>query len=336
MLWKSPEVVLTLIPAPQSRIDWRQTGRYCLIASLNSRLICRVIDCLVASLIRRAIGRVIACLIILSCLFQSQSALALTKDDDIDTNRPSFMDSPITVPQGSLQFENGTLYQHFQHGINYYDLSETELRLGITKRTEFQMFVPQWVMFYTQASSLDSASSVLPSSSSFSTNSGSTFQNGVSDITEPGIKHQFGPFFKDLTVSVIGGVTIPTGRRLISGGGVQPVIRMPWSKGVTKNWSIMGMQSLLVIDGRDCQWQNFWMANRAIGKRTSIFLEYAGFYTNHAAPNNIAHFGVVRKLNKNTQIDTHFGIGLDRTAPAAFVGVGYSFRFDRLPVISKL
>jgi hypothetical protein len=309
MLWKSPEVALTLFPAPASSIGWRQTCRCCLVAVL----------------------------FVLGYLIQSESALALTKDDDIDTNRPSFMDSPITVPKGSLQFENGTLYQHFQHGVNYYDLSETELRLGITKRTEFQMFVPQWVMFYTQASSLDSTSAALSSSTSpFSTTSSSTFQNGVSDITEPGIKHQFGPFFKDLTVSVIGGVTIPTGRRLISGGGVQPVIRMPWSKGVTKNWSIMGMQSLLVIDGRDCQWQNFWMANRAIGRRTSIFLEYAGFYTNHAAANNIAHFGVVRKLNKNTQIDTHFGIGLDQTAPAAFVGVGYSFRFDRLPVISEL
>jgi hypothetical protein len=303
------EVTLTSFRAPVSKIVRPRTRKCCLILFL----------------------------LLLNCWTQSLSAFALTEADDIDTNRPSFMDSPITVPKGSLQFENGTLYQHFQHGVNYYDLSETELRLGITQRTEFQMFVPQWVMFYTQASSLDSISAASSASTSpLSSTSGSTFQNGVSDITEPGIKHQFGPFFKDLTVSVIGGVTVPTGRRLISGGGVQPVIRMPWSKGVTKNWSIMGMQSLLVIDGRDVQWQNFWMANRAIGKRTSIFLEYAGFYTHHAAANNIAHFGVVRKVNKNNQVDMHFGIGLDQTAPAAFVGVGYSFRFDRLPVISKL
>lgn len=99
----------------------------------------------------------------------------------------------------------------------------------------------------------------------------------------------------------------------------------------------MGMQSLLVVDGgRDVQWQNFSIASRSIGKRTGIFLEYAGFYTHHASPNNIAHFGLVRKLNKNMQIDTHFGIGLDKTAPAAFVGLGYSFRFDRLPIISDL
>jgi hypothetical protein len=309
MLWKPPEVALTSFIDPVSKINWRQAGRCCLSAFS----------------------------LVAICLSQSPSAFALTDADDIDTNRPSFMNSPIVVPKGSLQIENGSLYQHFQHGVNYYDLSETELRLGITKRTEFQMFVPQWVMFYTQASSLDASSSVLPSGASVGTGSRSTFRNGDSDIAEPGIKHQFGPFFKDLNVAVIAGVSEPTGRRFISGSGVQPVLRMPWSKGVTKNWSIMGQQSLVVVNsGRDVQWQNFWMASRAIGTRTSIFLEYAGFYTHHASANNIAHFGIVRKLNKNNQVDMHFGFGLDQTAPAAFVGVGYSVRFDRLPVISKL
>jgi hypothetical protein len=123
---------------------------------------------------------------------------------------------------------------------------------------------------------------------------------------------------------------------LISGGGVQPVVRMPWTKGVTKNWSIGGMQSLILIDGRDMQWQNFCLASRAIGKRTSIFLEYAGFYTQQAAPSNIAHFGVVRKVNKNNQVDLQCGFGMNQAAPAAFVGVGYSFRFDRLPLVSRL
>ena len=154
-------------------------------------------------------------LTLLTWLVAPNLALALSKDDDIDTNRPSFMDSPLVVPKGSLQVENGTLYQHFQHGVNYYDLSETELRLGITQRTEFQMFVPQWVMFYTQPSSINSPSFTDAGANVLSTSS-STFQNGVSDITEPGIKHQFGPFFKDLNVSFIGGVTVPTGRRLIS------------------------------------------------------------------------------------------------------------------------
>jgi hypothetical protein len=256
-------------------------------------------------------------------LLAGTQAQALEKTDDIDTNRPSFMDSPLVVPKGSLQLENGTLFQHFQHGLNYYDIPETEVRMGITKATEFQMFVPDYVVFHQQSSPLDPGSS--------------SNRAGVSDIQEAGIKHQFPLIFKDLQLTFIGGVTVPTGRRLISTGGVQPVFRMPWGKPLNKKWSIMGMQSVLVLDsGRDVQYQNFCMLNRSIGARTSIFGEYGGFYTQGSAPLNIAHFGAVRKLNKNTQIDMQFGFGMNKAAPAAFVGAGYSFRFDRIPGISQL
>jgi len=248
----------------------------------------------------------------------------MEQSDDIDTNRPSFMDSPLVVPKGSLQFENGTLYQHFQHGLNTFDIPETELRLGLTKGTEFQAFVPDYVLHHQQGSSL-------PSDTSSSTTS------GISDIEEAGLKHQFPVIAKDLQLSLIAGVTVPTGRRLISTGGVQPVMRIPWSKPLNKKWSIAGMQSILVLDsGRSAQWQNFCDISRAIGSRTSIFAEYGGFYTQGLAPLNIAHFGAVRKLNKNMQIDMQFGFGMNRAAPAAFVGGGYSFRFDRLPGISQL
>ena len=65
-------------------------------------------------------------------------------------------------------------------------------------------------------------------------------------------------------------------------------------------------------------------------------MEYAGFYTQDVRPINFMHFGAVRKLNKNNQVDIHFGFGLNKTAPSAFVGAGYSFRLDRLPLIESL
>ncbi len=252
-----------------------------------------------------------------------KSATALEQSEDIDTNRPSFMNSPLVVPKGSLQLENGSLYQHFQYGQSTFDIPETEVRLGLLKNTEFQMFTPNYFLFHQQSSDR--------------TDTPSANRAGVSDIQEAGLKIQLPTVIKDLTVSVIGGVTVPTGRQLISSSGVQPVVRIPWSKTLTKNWSLMGQQSILLVDsGKDVQWQNFWMLNRAIGKRSSVFAEYGGFYTDHAVWSNIAHFGAVRKLNKNTQIDMQWGIGLNKTAPAAFVGAGYSFRFDRLPLVNKL
>ncbi len=80
----------------------------------------------------------------LSYLSCTLSSLALTAVDDINTNRPSFTDSALVVPQTSLQLENGTMYQHSQHGKNYFDIPENEIRLGLTSSTEFQMFTPSW------------------------------------------------------------------------------------------------------------------------------------------------------------------------------------------------
>jgi hypothetical protein len=278
----------------------------------------------------------------------ARPAYGLGKDEDIDTNRPSFMDSPLVVPKGSLQFENGTLYQHFQHGTTSYDIPETEVRLGLLKHTEFQMFVPNWFLLHTTGSSTVALSGE-PSVPVLEHISGST-ANGVSDLGEAGVKQEIQVPIKGLNLAVIGGVNIPTGRPLVSTRGPGPVIRAPWTKSLTKNWSAGGMQSIVLLDnGRDVQWQNFWLLCRAFGARTSAFIEYGGFYTRNSSyavapggfrrfvlPSNIMHFGVVRKLNKNNQVDLQFGFGLDQTAPAAFVGVGYSFRLDRLPLVESL
>ena len=251
------------------------------------------------------------------------NTFAMEKTDDIDTNRPSFMASPLVVPKGSAQFENGVLYQHFEHGQSTVDMPETEVRLGLTKNVEFQAFVPNYELFHQQSSAR--------------TGQLNANRDGVSDIQEAGFKIQLPSKFKSVNVAIIGGVTIPTGRSLISSKGVEPVIRMPWTKALSKNWAAGGMQSLLVVDaGRDAQWQNFWLLSRAIGARTAMFTEYGGYYTHHNASVNLAHFGIVRKLNKNAQIDLQWGVGMNKSAPAAFVGAGYSFRLDRLPLVDKL
>ncbi|MBS1955467.1 MAG: transporter [Cyanobacteria bacterium SZAS-4] len=236
----------------------------------------------------------------------------MDKSDDIDTNRPSFMFSPLVVPKGSVQLENGGLYQRFQHGTNYFDASETQVRLGLTKRTELQMFVPYYVSLQQKGSS-DNLS-------------------GVTDLNEVGIKYQVGPILKKLQLSVIPSVNIPTGDRAIAGPGAQGVLRAPWSYPLSSKWSIMGMQSILLLNGgRDVQYQPDFMLNRAVGQKVSVFAEYVGFFTQQAPSLQLSHFGGVYKLKPHHQVDLHFGFGLDKTSPAAFIGTGYSYRFDRLP-----
>src|SRR5262249_26009405 len=145
--------------------------------------------------------------------------------------------------KGSLQFENGTLYSHFQHGSTAYDIPETEVRLGLLKHTEFQMFVPNWFLLHRTGSTSVALSGGQPKVPVLEHHGGST-ANGVTDIGEAGFKHEVKTPFKGLNLAVIGGVNIPTGRPLISTRGPGPVIRAPWTKSLTKKWSAGGMQSI--------------------------------------------------------------------------------------------
>ncbi len=135
-------------------------------------------------------------------------ALAMETTDFIDTNRPSFMFSPLVVPRGSIQLESGTQYQRFQHGGDYFDIPETQVRVGLTKRAELQMFVPNFVILQPQH--------------------GDPTATGATNIGELGIKYQL-PAIKKFQATVIGSMTLPTGSKSTSLPGVQPVFRLPYS-----------------------------------------------------------------------------------------------------------
>jgi hypothetical protein len=161
-------------------------------------------------------------------------------------------------------------------------------------------------------------------------NSNSTFGR-VSDLSEIGIKQVLPSPSAKLNVSFIGGVSAPTGSPIISNGGTIPVMRMPYTYAINDKWGFCGMQSLLVLNkGADVQWQPDALICRNIGSKTTIFMEYGGFITHHHNPVHIIHFGAVYKITHCQQLDSQFGFGMNESAPSAFVGAGYSVRFDQL------
>lgn len=64
-------------------------------------------------------------------------------DDPIVTDRPSVANSSATVPEGSLQFENGMSVDRGPAGT-IYDLPETRARLGVSACTEFLVDLPDY------------------------------------------------------------------------------------------------------------------------------------------------------------------------------------------------
>ena len=234
--------------------------------------------------------------------------MAIEKTDPIDTNRPSFCQSGIVVPRGTLQLENGSQYQHFQHGGDYFDIPETEVRIGATRRLELQMFVPQYVLVHGPSQSFE----------------------GASGLNEVGLKTQLVDR-EHLSAALVTAVNIPSGMRRISGSVAQPVLRLPYSIHLGKRWAVCGMQSLIINGpGGEIQWQPFAMVTRSLSPTSSLFAEYAGVFTqnSHRPSFQVAHFGAVKNIKTYHQVDAHFGFGLNRSSPSAFVGVGYSFRIN--------
>src|SRR5580692_12124519 len=100
---------------------------------------------------------------------QDQPAAADTSPT-IVTDRPSFTNSSIVVPAGSLQLENGFL-ETYNQGQNVVDGPETLLRFGIATKTELRLTVPDY--FYN-------------------TSTGGGPGSGFGDMVI-GVKHKFGP-----------------------------------------------------------------------------------------------------------------------------------------------
>ena len=63
----------------------------------------------------------------------------------ITTDRPTFTNSSIVVPAGSLQAENGILGTN-NHGQNIFDGPETLVRFGVASRTELRLTVPKLLL----------------------------------------------------------------------------------------------------------------------------------------------------------------------------------------------
>jgi hypothetical protein len=241
-------------------------------------------------------------------LSDAQHAPPLT-DPEIATDRPDITESSIVVPKGSLQVENGLTWTA-GHASQMLDASETLMRFGFLTRTEFRVVAPNYLAGFSKRDAVP----------------------GFGDIAL-GIKQQLGPLPGDFDLSVIAAFSLPTGADRVSSHGFDPFVKFPWSKELTKGWSIGGMQSLFWYTqdaGRNFTWEPTFYAEKEIIKRLSTFAEYGADFPNSGGAKHVAHFGTAYKITAKQQVDFHFGFGLSKAAPGQFFAAGYSFRIDRL------
>src|SRR5271170_817597 len=231
----------------------------------------------------------------------------------ISTDRPQITSSSIVVPCGSLQFENG-FQATSTGGQETYDLPETSIRFGIARKTELRYMVPDY--YWDLAT-------------------GSGAATGLGDMSL-GFKQQLGPTKGKFDVSLVPSVSFPTGANAISSHGYDPAVQLPWSRGLSKNWTVAGMFSVTwptqaASNGgtkRNVTGQGSVYFDRQLTAPWDAWVEYSGSFPQRGGPQNIIDLGTSYKISPHQQLDFHAGFGLSSAAPDHFIGFGYSVRFQ--------
>jgi hypothetical protein len=222
----------------------------------------------------------------------------------IDTDRPDVTNSSVVVPFGSAQVENGVNWAVHQ-AVQLLDGSETRIRVGAFHCGEVLVDLPNYIR------SLDG------SSSEFST-------------LVISAKRQLFIQSPSFSLSVAAGVGVP-GREIGSADrGYTPYIQFPWSRSIADEWSINGMVTVTWSTVAKTIFEPTLVIEREFGRRGDVFAEYIGDYSSQDRPSQIIDVGGGWHLTSTQQLDFHLGVGLTRSAPHHYVGVGYSLRVDGL------
>jgi hypothetical protein len=228
----------------------------------------------------------------------------------ISTDRPQVTEASTVVPCGSLQLENGFAGTG-SGGQSGLDLTETWMRVGIPGKGEVRVGVPD---YYTNLSLT------------------SGFSSGFGDLSL-GFKEQLGPTH-GFDVSVIPSLSVPTGANRISSHGYDPSVQLPWSRGLSKNWTVAGMLAVYWPTqpsgphfARNTTGQLTLYFDRQMTALIDVWGEYAGSYPERGGTAQLVNFGACLKPTPHQQIDFHASFGLT-AAPDYSVGLGYSVRFQ--------
>ena len=242
----------------------------------------------------------------LTCVESFAAAAECTQPDaPIETDRPDVTNSPIVVPAGSLQSENG-IDTSRDHGVDILNGTNSRWRLGIAPCLEVLVDLPNY----------------------FATLRG-VGPSGFGDVA-PAVKGQISPLPGKFDLSLTVGAALPTGATGVAGPGVQPYVQVPWSIDLGADWALNGMETGFFAPSSDRKfiYQSTLVIEKDITKRLFAFVEYVGNFPSDGGDNQFINSGAGYLIDDRQQIDFHVGFGLDRNAPSYFFGLGYSFRID--------
>jgi|AP95_1055475.scaffolds.fasta_scaffold00408_11 hypothetical protein len=224
------------------------------------------------------------------------------QDADLITDRPDFTESPVAVPQGSIQVELGGTAES-SNSFTVYSLGETLVRYGFFESFELRLGAPSRI-------------------------SGDVDTDGWNDASI-GLKWEIGTIADRWDVGLIGSVSLPTGDEDFSSDAVDPSFILAAGGQLTEKVSlgtqIQGWYGT-VGDDRLFDWGGTVVLGLPLTAQLSAFAELAFIVPEEGSTQTVVHGGFALAVGRLGQIDLHGGVGVTDAAPDSFIGAGFSFR----------
>lgn len=230
--------------------------------------------------------------------------VAAQAQENINTERPGFSSSPLTLDHRRWQLEAGYQYQRVNSNLDAQTLPLLLLRYGAGERAEVQF---SWAGF----SRIDA---------------GPRDINGASDASI-GVKWQLTDDAATTPVGVFASLSLPVGDNELSSDEVDPTLGLFWAhNGRVK---LFGTVLLSEFDDEttigNALGINLPVSSRCRG--CGAYVEYFGNYPEGGGPQHNLNGGMTFLRSADLQFDVHVGLGLNDRAPDSFVGVGAAYRF---------
>lgn len=221
---------------------------------------------------------------------------------ELITDRPDFTESPVVVPQGSIQVELGGTAET-SNSFTTLALGETLVRYGIIGSLELRLGAPSRI-------------------------SGDVDTEGWNDASI-GLKWELGTIADTWEIGLIGTLSLPTGSDDFTSDAVDPsfifAVGGPLTEKVSLGTQVQGGYGTFG-DERLFDWGGTVVLGIPLTQKIGGFAELAFTIPEEGSAQTVVHGGLTLAVGRLGQIDIHGGVGVTEAAPDSFFGAGFSFR----------
>lgn len=240
-------------------------------------------------------------------------------DDDLQTDRPDFVEASTTVGKGVLQIESGYTYiRNKDPGDDsvVHSAGEVLFRYGVLE---------DW---------LELRLGVFPFSESQSATAPTIKTNGVEDLylgVKLGLTPQEGIWPE---MALVPQMTVPTGHDSVTAGTCRAGINWLYGWDVTDFIAIGASTQFntAIDDGtakRYTRWNQAITINYNLAEKVGAYTEWFAFFPAGADTAQTEHYadgGITYRITPDMQFDVRAGIGLSDASADYFLGTGFSIR----------